>query len=100
MKITEKDVRYVAELAHLDLGPEERAQLLAQLDSILGYVEQLKELDTSKVEAMAQVLYSQPENETLRDDAVRPSYTAEVAVGNAAEKRNGMFLVPKVIERE
>ena len=99
MKITEKDVLYVAELANLELTPEERAQFLVQLDSILGYVEQLKELDTSGVEPMAQVLYEQAETETLREDLERPSFPAEVAVANAPEKSAGMFLVPKVIER-
>jgi aspartyl-tRNA(Asn)/glutamyl-tRNA(Gln) amidotransferase subunit C len=100
MKITEKDVRYVAELAHLDLSPEEQAQFLSQLDSILEYVGQLNELDTSKVEPMAQVLAPQPENVTLRDDVVRPSFPADLALSNAPEQGAGQFKVPKVIERE
>ena len=100
MKITEQDVLYVAELAHLHLTPEERTQFLAQLDSILGYVEQLKELDTSAVQPMAQVLYPQPENETLREDNARPSFSAETALGNAPEKGAAQFKVPKVVERE
>ena len=99
MKITEKDVRYVADLANLELAPEEKAQFLAQLDSILGYVEQLNELDTSNVEPMAQVLHEQSETETLREDTVEASFAAETALANAAEKSAGMFLVPKVIER-
>lgn len=100
MKITEKDVRYVAELAHLDLSPEEQAQFLSQLDSILEFVGQLNELDTSAVEPMAQVLAAQPENVTLRDDVVQPSFTAELALRNAPEQGAGQFKVPKVIERE
>ena len=100
MKITEKDVRYVADLAHLDLSPEEQVQLLSQLDSILEFVGQLNELDTSKVEPMAQVLAPQPENVTLRDDVVRPSLPSELALSNAPEKGAGQFKVPKVIERE
>ncbi len=99
MKITEKDVLYVADLANLELTPEEKAQLLAQLDSILGYVEQLNELDTSNVEPMAQVLHEQSETETLRKDMVEASFSAEAALANAPEKSAGMFLVPKVIER-
>ena len=58
MKITEKDVAYVAELANLDLTAEERARFGAQLQDILGYVEQLNELDTTNVPPMAQVLVS------------------------------------------
>ncbi len=100
MKITEKDVRYVAELAHLDLSPEEQAQFLSQLDSILEFVGQLNELDTSGVEPMAQVLAPQPENVTLREDVVCPSLAADVALSNAPEQGAGQFKVPKVIERE
>jgi aspartyl-tRNA(Asn)/glutamyl-tRNA(Gln) amidotransferase subunit C len=97
MKITEKDVAYVAELANLDLTAEERAQFGAQLDSILGYIEQLNELDTSDVEPMAQVLA--PQQATLREDEVCPSLSQEVALANAAERGSGYFKVPKVIER-
>ena len=100
MKITEKDVRYVAELAHLDLTPEEQSQFLTQLNSILEYVSQLSELDTSAVEPMAQVLAPQTENVTLRDDAVRPSFPAGLALSNAPEQGEGQFKVPKVIERD
>jgi aspartyl-tRNA(Asn)/glutamyl-tRNA(Gln) amidotransferase subunit C len=97
MKITEKDVAHVAELANLDLSAEERAEFGAQLDSILGYFEQLNELDTSGVEPMAQVLAPQPA--LLREDEVRPSLGQETALANAAEKGAGYFKVPKVIER-
>ena len=99
MRITDKDVAYVADLAHLDLTPEERARFGAQLDSILGYVEQLNELDTTSVAPMAQVLVAQHENETLRDDVVRPSLSVDAALANAAERGAGYFKVPKVIER-
>jgi aspartyl-tRNA(Asn)/glutamyl-tRNA(Gln) amidotransferase subunit C len=99
MRITDKDVAYVADLAHLDLTAEERARFGAQLDSILGYVEQLNELDTRDVPAMSQVLVAQHENETLRDDVVRPSLPVDVALRNAPERGAGQFKVPKVIER-
>jgi aspartyl-tRNA(Asn)/glutamyl-tRNA(Gln) amidotransferase subunit C len=99
MRITDQDVAYVADLAHLDLTPEERATFGAQLDSILGYVEQLNELDTSSVAPMAQVLVAQHENETLRDDVVRPSLSVDAALANAPERGAGYFKVPKVIER-
>jgi aspartyl-tRNA(Asn)/glutamyl-tRNA(Gln) amidotransferase subunit C len=99
MRITDKDVAYVADLAHLDLTPEERARFGTQLDSILSYAEQLNELDTSNVPPMAQVLTAQHENETLREDVVRPSLPVEAALANAAERGAGYFKVPKVIER-
>ena len=100
MKITGQDVLYVAELANLSLTPEEQAQFGAQLDSILGYIEQLNELDTADILPMAQVLAPRQENETLRDDAVRESLSLEAALSNAPERGAGMFKVPKVIERE
>ena len=53
--VSEKDVSYVADLAHLDLTEEERARMLKDLNSILGYIDRLNQLDTSDVEPMAQV---------------------------------------------
>ena len=55
MALTEQDVRYVAELAHLELTPEEIRKFLPQLDSILQYMQKLNALDTTQVEPMAQV---------------------------------------------
>ena len=55
MKVTDKDVAYVADLANLDLTPEERTGMLRDLNSILDYVDRLNELDTSDVPPMAQV---------------------------------------------
>ncbi len=55
MKVTDKDVAYVADLANLDLTEEERGRMLRDLNSILEYIERLGELDTGKVAPMAQV---------------------------------------------
>ena len=55
MKVTEKDVAYVADLANLELSTGERAGMVRDLNSILDYIERLNELDTSNVEPMAQV---------------------------------------------
>ena len=68
MKITEKEVRYVADLANLRLSEAEVAQLRADLDGILTHMDKLNELDTSGVEPMAQVLFEAEETATLRDD--------------------------------
>jgi aspartyl-tRNA(Asn)/glutamyl-tRNA(Gln) amidotransferase subunit C len=103
MKITEKDVRYVADLANLELSPEELAQFVPQLDAILGYMEKLNELDTAAVEPMAQVLYEASEKEretgTLREDRDRAGFPTETALANAPESGAGHFKVPKVFER-
>ncbi len=55
MKVTDKDVAYVADLANLELSGEERSGMVRDLNSILGYIERLNELDTSHIEPMAQV---------------------------------------------
>ena len=62
MKVTDKDVAYVADLANLELTEEERVRMLRDLNSILEYVERLSELETGKVAPMAQVclLYTSP----------------------------------------
>ena len=55
MKVTDKDVAYVADLANLELTEEERAHMLRDLNSILEYIERLSELETDKIAPMAQV---------------------------------------------
>ena len=55
MKVTEKDVSYVADLANLELTEQERARMVRDLNSILGHVDSLNELDTKNVPPMAQV---------------------------------------------
>ncbi len=100
MALTEKDVRYVAELAHLALADEEVKSFLPQLDSILQYMQTLKELDTAQVEPMAQVIYPATENPALRPDESRKTFGEDEALGNAPERGAGSFKVPRVIERE
>lgn len=100
MPLTEKDVRYVADLAHLELSEEEVKKFLPQLDSILRYVEKLNELDTSAIEPMAQVTYPGSQNAALRADIERRCFSQDEALANAPEQGAGSFKVPSVIERE
>ena len=99
MKITEKEVRYVAGLANLDLRDEEIAKFRADLDGILEHMDALKEIDTSGVEPMAQVLFDAGETATLRPDVPVPPLGNEAALANAPQAGAGYFKVPKVIER-
>lgn len=99
MKITEKEVRYVADLAHLSLSEAEVGKFQADLDEILGHVERLSEIDTAGVEPMAQMLYAAEDCSTLRADCERPPLGADTAVANAPQAGGGYFKVPKVIER-
>lgn len=112
MKVTEKDVAHVADLANLELTDQERGRLLRDLNSILDYVDRLNELDTSNVRPMAQVSdrYGADESKTgsqrfaytSRDDVhegLRKSLPHDVALVNAPDTDGTFFKVPKVIER-
>jgi aspartyl-tRNA(Asn)/glutamyl-tRNA(Gln) amidotransferase subunit C len=110
MKISREDVSRVAELAHLELSPQELEMYRGQLDEILAYVDKLKELDVTNVEPMAQVLYrpAQPEGSAgdtasahpeLRDDTLVPCDTAMAVLPQSADSSIPFFRVPRVIER-
>lgn len=112
MKVTEKDVAYVADLANLDLTDEERSGLLRDLNSILDYVDRLNELDTSGVPPMAQVSDRYGVDQArqgserfayaTRDDVLeglRKSLPHDQALANAPDADDQFFRVPKVIER-
>ena len=100
MALTEKDARYVAELAHLELTEDEVRKFLPQLDSILEYVDKLNQLDTSRVDPMAQVTFGGPENPALRPDQPQHTFSRGEALGSAPEPGGDYFKVPRVIERE
>jgi aspartyl-tRNA(Asn)/glutamyl-tRNA(Gln) amidotransferase subunit C len=100
MALTEKDVRYVAELAHLELSEDEVKKFLPQLGSILNYIDKLNQLDTTRVEPMAQVIIPASDNPTLRPDQTQTSFSQEVALANAPAADAGCFKVPRVIEKE
>ena len=101
MKITEQEVRYVADLANLNLTDAEIHAMAHDMDEILVYMEKLAEVDTEGVEPMAQVLYEADETSTLRDDVEHPErrFTSAIATANAPQAGQGYFKVPKVIER-
>lgn len=99
MKITENEVRYVADLATLKLAEDEIARLVSDLDQILAHMDRLNEIDTTGVEPMAQVLYEAEETATLRADVERPPLGNDLALANAPLASNGYFKVPLVIER-
>ncbi len=99
MNLTDKEVRYVADLANLRLSDEEVQKMSHDLGQILTHIEQLNELDTSNVEPMAQVLYNADETATLREDVPHTPLGNQEALANAPASGAGYFKVPKVIER-
>jgi aspartyl-tRNA(Asn)/glutamyl-tRNA(Gln) amidotransferase subunit C len=112
MKVTEKDVAYVAGLANLELTDQESTRMARDLNSILGHVDSLSELDTSNVPPMAQVSdrYGLDESKqgserfayASREDVLeglRKSLPHDVALATAPDSDGTFFKVPKVIER-
>ena len=88
------DVTYVADLARLQLSPEEIATFQKQLGEVLGYVGQLAEVDVSHVSLMGEADLKN----RLRTDAVRPCLSVTEALANAPAQDNNLFVVPRIIE--
>ena len=108
MKITREEVLRVAQLAHLELSPEEVEMYRGQLDEILAYIGKLEQLDVSNVEPMTQLLprtgadvanLQTTLDSALRDDVVRPCDVANVVLAQAPDAAKPFFRVPKVIDR-
>jgi aspartyl-tRNA(Asn)/glutamyl-tRNA(Gln) amidotransferase subunit C len=107
MKISREEVLRVAQLAHLELSPDEIETYRGQLDDILTYIDKLKELDVTVVEPMAQGLFSSTVAEDglttkhpeLREDVLRRCDVGEPILSQAPDAARPFFRVPKVIER-
>lgn len=100
-KVSVQDVERVAELAHLELGPDEAARMLKDLNSILDYVAELNQVDTTGVEPLEQVsaLGTLAGGAELRADQLRPSLDRAQVTPEAPDSDGVFFKVPKVIER-
>ena len=96
-RITRADVERVALLARLSLSDEEADRLARELDSFLGYIDTLQEIDTDAVEPTAHPI-SLPT--PTREDRPAVVMDPELAVANAPEAAGSAFLVPKVIDTE
>ncbi len=112
MKVTEKDVSYVADLSNLELTGEERERMVRDLNSILGHIDTLEKLDTSNIEPMAQVSDRYGVDQSKRGserfayasredvlEGLRKSLPHQEALENAPDSDGIFFRVPKVIER-
>jgi aspartyl-tRNA(Asn)/glutamyl-tRNA(Gln) amidotransferase subunit C len=108
MKVTDKDVAYVADLANLELTPQERQRMFKDLNSILDYIDRLNELDTTNVPPMAQIADKLGHTEKAdsekfayawREDVPVPCLPRADALRNAPETDGDFFKVPKVIEK-
>ena len=97
MALSKEEVLKVAELSRLHLAPADVDRLSSQLSAILGYVDQLRELDTAGVEPLAHAL---PIHNVLRPDEPKPSLTPEQALAGAPESDGDFFCVPRVLDAE
>lgn len=95
MSVSEKEVRYVADLARLQLSDEEVKSLSGDMNKILGYMDLLNEVDTTNVEPLEHVIEM---DSRLRKDEAKPTITHEEALKNAPDADSDYFRVPKVIE--
>jgi aspartyl-tRNA(Asn)/glutamyl-tRNA(Gln) amidotransferase subunit C len=93
-KISMEDARKVAKLARLALTDEQLGHYATQLQSILGYVEKIREVDVTGVEPMAHAV---PLHNVLREDVVAPALSVEQVLQNAPAVDGAFFKVPKVI---
>jgi len=92
---TDLDVRYVANLARIELTDSEAGQFQSQLSKILDHVEQLNQVDLSGVEPTA---HANPVYNVFREDAPGASLPKEEALKNAPHSANGLIMITKVIE--
>jgi aspartyl-tRNA(Asn)/glutamyl-tRNA(Gln) amidotransferase subunit C len=99
LKLTEKGVRYVANLANLNLSEEEIVRMVHDLGSVLEHMDRLSAIDTEGIAPMAQVLYEAEDTATLRPDLERAPLGNTLALENAPVSGAGYFKVPRVIER-
>ena len=89
------DIAYVARLARLTLTEDEAQIFQRQLDDVLQYVEKLRQVDVTGVDAATDAL---PVFNVFRDDSPGDWFTAKQAISNAPRQANGLFVVPKVVE--
>jgi aspartyl-tRNA(Asn)/glutamyl-tRNA(Gln) amidotransferase subunit C len=95
MSVDTATVRHIAKLARIAVSDEEVAALAPELSNILGWVEQLAEVDVEGVEPMTAVI---PNRLRLREDEVTDGGIRDEVLANAPVAEHGFFAVPKVIE--
>ena len=95
MSVSPEQVRHIARLARIAMSDEEIERLVPELNAIIGWVEQLGEVDTDGVEPLATVI---DQKLRLRDDMVNDGNIRDKVLANAPEAQHGFFAVPKVIE--
>jgi aspartyl-tRNA(Asn)/glutamyl-tRNA(Gln) amidotransferase subunit C len=95
MALSKETVKYVADLSRIELKEQELERLSKQLESILGFIDKLKELDVENISPTSHIL---PISNIFRDDIKKVSLPQDKALSNAPDRQGHFFGVPKVIE--
>ena len=95
MPVNIATVKKIASLARIAITEDEAARIAPELDNIMGWIEQLSEVDTHDVAPMTAVI---PNHQRLRDDVVTDGGVRDAVLSNAPQAEHGFFTVPKVIE--
>ncbi|MBW2650148.1 MAG: Asp-tRNA(Asn)/Glu-tRNA(Gln) amidotransferase subunit GatC [Deltaproteobacteria bacterium] len=95
MKITKKEVGYIAHLARLDFSEDEKGKLTSQLNTILMYMDMLNRVDTARIQPATHAVSL---DNVFRDDTEKKSTGVEIALANAPDGTMGLFGVPRVID--
>ena len=95
MSIDNQTVRKVSKLAKIKINEKEETKLIEELNNILGWVDELKKVDTDQIEPMLSVFN---ESMVMRKDEVSSEISDELVLKNAPESKSGFFVVPKVVE--
>jgi aspartyl-tRNA(Asn)/glutamyl-tRNA(Gln) amidotransferase subunit C len=95
MSVSPEQVRHIARLARIAMSDEELDRILPELNNILGWVEQLAEVNTDGVDPLTAVI---EQKLRLRDDVVNDGNIRDEVLANAPDAQHGFFAVPKVIE--
>jgi aspartyl-tRNA(Asn)/glutamyl-tRNA(Gln) amidotransferase subunit C len=95
MAISKETVKYVVNLARIELQPKDLEKLSGQLKSILDFIDKLSKVDIGNIAPTSHIL---PINNVLRDDQPKASLPVHKALDNAPSKDGNFFVVPKVIE--
>ena len=95
MSIDNSTVKKVAKLARIEINEEEETTLIAELNNILGWVDELKKVDTDSVEPMLSVFN---ESMQMREDEAESNFDNSQILDNSPESNSGFFVVPKVVE--
>ena len=95
MSVSPEQVRHIAKLARIAMSDDELERLGPELNAIIGWVEQLAEVDTTGVEPLATVV---DQKLRLREDQVTDGDCRDAVLANAPAAEHGFFAVPKVIE--